>query len=105
MFGRKRSDEDFAEEIKAHLEMEAEELKSEGLSEEEARRQSAAWSSAMSRVVQERFYLQEPLARSRQAAPRSALWIAFAAAKPGIRAHRHPDARRSAWARTQRCSA
>jgi len=33
MFERKRSDEDFAAEIKAHLELEAEELKSEGVSE------------------------------------------------------------------------
>ena len=40
MFGRKRSDKDFAEEIKAHLEMEAAELKSEGLGEEEARRRA-----------------------------------------------------------------
>ena len=40
MFRRKRSDKDFAEEIKAHLELEAAELKSEGLSEEEARRRA-----------------------------------------------------------------
>ena len=32
---RKRSEADFAEEIKAHLELEAAELKSEGLGEEE----------------------------------------------------------------------
>jgi len=38
MFQRKRSAEDFAEEIKAHLELEADELRGEGLSEEEARR-------------------------------------------------------------------
>lgn len=37
---RRRSGEDFAEEIRAHLELEAVELKSEGLSEEEARRQA-----------------------------------------------------------------
>ena len=36
MFWRKRSAEDFAEEIKAHLEFEAEDLKREGLSEHEA---------------------------------------------------------------------
>ena len=34
MFWRKRSADDFAEEIKAHLELEADELKREGLSEE-----------------------------------------------------------------------
>ena len=37
MFRRKRSAEDFAEEIKAHLELEADALESEGLSEGEAR--------------------------------------------------------------------
>jgi hypothetical protein len=37
MFWRKRSAEDFAEEIKAHLELEAEDLKREGLSADEAR--------------------------------------------------------------------
>ncbi len=40
MFKRTRSADDFAEEIKAHLELEADELKCEGLSEEEARRQA-----------------------------------------------------------------
>ena len=38
MFWRKRSADDFAEEIKSHLELEADELKREGLSEDEARR-------------------------------------------------------------------
>ena len=37
MFRRKRSAEDFAEEIKAHLELEADDLQQEGLSEDEAR--------------------------------------------------------------------
>jgi predicted permease len=37
MFRRKRSAEDFAEEIKTHLELEADELQSSGLSEDEAR--------------------------------------------------------------------
>ena len=40
MFQRKRSAKDFAEEIKAHLELEADELREEGLSEEEARRKA-----------------------------------------------------------------
>ncbi len=40
MFKRRRSADDFAEEIKAHLGLEADELKSEGLTEEEARRKS-----------------------------------------------------------------
>ena len=57
MFGRKRSDKDFAEEIKAHLEMEAAELKSEGLSEEEARRQARVEFGNV-HGARERFYLQ-----------------------------------------------
>ena len=36
MFWRKRSTEDFAEEIKAHLALEADDLEREGLSEDEA---------------------------------------------------------------------
>ena len=57
MFRRKRSAEDFAEEIKAHLELEADELKGEGLSEDEAR-----WKARREfgnvRAAQERFYLK-----------------------------------------------
>ena len=57
MFRRKRSTDDFAEEIKAHLELEADELKREGLSEEEAR-----WKARREfgnvRAAQERFYLK-----------------------------------------------
>jgi len=57
MFGRKRSAEDFAEEIKAHLELETDELKREGLSEDEAR-----WKARREfgnvRAAQERFYLK-----------------------------------------------
>jgi len=40
MFKRKRSAEDFAEEIQSHLELEADELRSEGLSDEDARRRA-----------------------------------------------------------------
>ena len=40
MFKRSRKAADFAEEIKAHLELEADEWKREGLSEEEARRRA-----------------------------------------------------------------
>jgi predicted permease len=57
MFKRKRSDEDFAAEIKAHLELEAEELKSEGMSEGEARRQARAEFGNV-RVAEERFALR-----------------------------------------------
>jgi len=57
MFRRKRSAEDFAEEIKAHLELEADDLKSEGLSEDEAQ-----WKARREfgnvRAAQERFYLK-----------------------------------------------
>jgi predicted permease len=58
MFRRKRSAADFAEEIKAHLELEADELRSEGLSEDEAR-----WKARREfgnvRVAQERFYMKD----------------------------------------------
>jgi predicted permease len=57
MFKRKRSAEDFAEEIKAHLELEADELQSEGLSEDEAR-----WKARREfgnvRAARERFYIK-----------------------------------------------
>src|SRR6266851_534138 len=57
MFRRKRSAEDFAEEIKTHLELETDELKREGLSEDEAR-----WKARREfgnvRAAQERFYLK-----------------------------------------------
>jgi len=58
MFRRKRSAEDFAAEIRAHLELEADELKQEGLSENEAR-----WTARREfgnvRLAQERFYLKD----------------------------------------------
>jgi predicted permease len=57
MFRDKRSDEDFAEEIKAHLAIEADELKSEGLSDDEARR-TARVEFGNVRATQERFYLR-----------------------------------------------
>jgi len=58
MFGRKRSRDDFAEEITAHLELEADELKREGLTDEDARRQSRIKFGNV-RVAQERFYLKD----------------------------------------------
>ena len=57
MFQRKRSADDFAAEIKAHLELEADELKSEGVSEEEARRRASVEFGSVS-TAQERFYLR-----------------------------------------------
>ena len=90
MFGRKRSAEDFAEEIKAHLELEADELKSEGLSEEEADgRRGVEFGNV--RAAQERFYLQGRGGLDKLDA-RSALRVAFAAAEPGIHDHGDPDA-------------
>ena len=62
MFGRKRSEEDFAEEIKAHLALEAAELKGEGLSEEEARRRARVGFGNVDRA-QERFHLRNRVAR------------------------------------------
>ena len=57
MFKRKRSAEDFAEEIKAHLELEADELRREGVDADEAR-----WKARREfgnvRAAQERFYIQ-----------------------------------------------
>jgi predicted permease len=57
MFRRRRSAEDFAAEIKAHLELEADELRGEGLNEDEAR-----WKARREfgnvRVAQERFYMK-----------------------------------------------
>jgi predicted permease len=57
MFKRKRGADDFAEEIKAHLELEADELKREGLSDEEARRKARIEFGNL-RAAQERFYLR-----------------------------------------------
>ncbi|HEX5235051.1 MAG TPA: ABC transporter permease [Silvibacterium sp.] len=56
MFKRKRSLDDFAEEIKAHLELEADELKSEGATEEEARRKARV-EFGNAQAARERFYL------------------------------------------------
>ena len=57
MFRRRRSAEDFAEEIKSHLELEADELKLEGWTDEEAR-----WKAHREfgniRAAQEQFYLR-----------------------------------------------
>src|SRR5436853_6950106 len=56
MFRRRRSADDFAEEIKSHVELEADELQSEGVSEEEARRKArGAFGNAQ--AAQERLYL------------------------------------------------
>jgi macrolide transport system ATP-binding/permease protein len=57
MFRRKRSAHDFAEEIKAHLDLEADELKREGLSEDEARRKARVEFGSV-RAAQEHFYLK-----------------------------------------------
>jgi len=58
MFRRKRSAEDFRAEIEAHLALEADELKREGLGDEEAR-----WKARREfgnvRAAQERFYLKD----------------------------------------------
>src|SRR5215469_15890139 len=56
MFRRRRSADDFAEEIKSHFELEADELQSEGLSEEEARRRTRVEFGG-AQAAQERFYL------------------------------------------------
>ena len=57
MFRRKRSAEDFAEEIKTHLELEADELRSSGLSEDKARWKARREFGSV-RAAQERFNLK-----------------------------------------------
>jgi predicted permease len=57
MFRRKRSAQDFAEEIKTHLELEADELQSSGLSEDQARWRARREFGNV-RAAQERFYLK-----------------------------------------------
>ncbi len=57
MFRHKRAPEDFAEEIRTHIELEAEELRREGLSEEDARWQARRQFGNV-RAAQERFYIQ-----------------------------------------------
>jgi predicted permease len=57
MFRRKRSAEDFAAEIKAHLELEADELAREGLDEDEARRKARVEFGNVC-AAQERFFLK-----------------------------------------------
>lgn len=57
MFWRKRTAEDFAEEIKAHLELEADDLRREGLSQDEARWRARREFGNV-RAAQERFYLR-----------------------------------------------
>jgi predicted permease len=57
MFRHKRSAEDFAEEIRTHLELEADDLESEGLSEDEARwRARREFGNVL--AAQERFWLK-----------------------------------------------
>ena len=60
MFRRKRSAEDFRAEIESHLELEAAELRNEGVNEQDAR-----WKARRAfgnvRAVQERFYLKDRL--------------------------------------------
>ncbi len=55
MFRRRRSANDFAEEIKAHLELEADELKQEGLGEDEARRKARSEFGSIT-AAKEQFY-------------------------------------------------
>jgi predicted permease len=57
MFKRARSREDFAAEVREHLELEADELKREGLSDEEARRKARVEFGSV-QAARERFYLR-----------------------------------------------
>jgi hypothetical protein len=64
MFRRRRSADDFAEEIKSHLGLEADELKGEGLTEEEARRKAGVEFGNV-HAAQEQFYLKNCVDGSR----------------------------------------
>jgi predicted permease len=57
MFKRKRTAEDFAEEIRSHIELEADELREEGMNNDEARRRAHVEFGSI-RGAQERFYLK-----------------------------------------------
>ena len=57
MFRRKRSEKDFAEEIKAHLQLEADELRQEGLNEDEARWKARREFGSV-RAAQEEFHMK-----------------------------------------------
>ena len=57
MFKRTRSREDFGAEVREHLELEADELKREGLSDEEARRKARVEFGSV-QAARERFYLR-----------------------------------------------
>src|SRR5579863_2054682 len=57
MAKRTRSTQDFAEEIKAHIELEADEMKREGLSEDEAHRRARV-EFGNARAAEERFHLR-----------------------------------------------
>ena len=56
MFRRKRPQSDFSEELQAHLALEMDRIRAEGLSEEEARRRARV-EFGSSQAAQERFYL------------------------------------------------
>jgi macrolide transport system ATP-binding/permease protein len=60
MFRRRRSAEDFAEEINAHLGLEADALKDEGLTDEEARRKARVAFGSV-RGSREQFYMRSRL--------------------------------------------
>lgn len=57
MFRRRRSPNDFSDEVQAHLQLEADELEAEGLSPEEAHRRARAAFGNVT-AAQERFYVQ-----------------------------------------------
>ena len=103
MFRRKRTTEDFADENQAHIELEAEELRREGLSEENARIQARRTFGNV-RAAQERFYLHirwewlDRLVRDLKFGFRSLL------ESPGFTITAILTLR-WAWARTPQCSA
>ncbi|GGG67126.1 ABC transporter permease [Edaphobacter dinghuensis] len=61
MFRRRRSADDFAEEIKSHIEHETDDLQREGLNEEQARRRAKV-EFGNAQAARERFYLKDCIA-------------------------------------------
>jgi hypothetical protein len=88
MFRRRRSTDDFAEEIKAHLELEAEELKRGGLTEEEARRKARVEFGSV-RAAQELFYLKDRVEWFDNLAARSEVCDSPACEESWFRCHRN----------------
>ena len=104
MFWRKRSTDDFAEEIKSHLELEADELRREGLSEDEARRMARREFGNV-RAAQERFYVKGRWVWMDKIWRDVKFGLRGLRQSPGFAITAIPDAGAGRWVRILRCSA